>query len=88
MRKVGKFARLLPVKNIAELPPGWEMRLPGYAVDNGQTKAERSRDYYVRRCDARGGHLKTWAEDGNGVPEQVVVACIAVAADYPSEFAV
>lgn len=70
----------------AELPPGWVMPLPGYAVDRGQTKAERRSLHDVRRCDARGGKVRTWSEDGQGVPVAVVLACIEAAEDWPAEF--
>jgi hypothetical protein len=68
------------------LPTGWVMELPGYAVDMGQTKAERGMSGVVRYCDARGGTLKTWAHDGAGIPHAVALACIEAAADWPAEF--
>lgn len=68
------------------LPQGWEMRLPGYAADKGQTKSERKQDAYVRYCDARGGKVKVHSDDGEGVPHEVVLACIEAAANFPPEF--
>jgi hypothetical protein len=68
------------------LPAGWIMELPGYAVDHGQTKAERKAAHVLRYCDARGGVVKTWAHDGGGVPHEVVTACMESAKDWPTEF--
>ena len=63
------------------------MQVPGYAVDSGKDKADRPQPYYVRYVDARGGTLRTWTEDGKGVPHDVVRTCLEAAADYPHEFA-
>lgn len=70
-----------------DLPAGWTMMLPGYAVDNGQTKRERKAEHVVRYCDARGGRVKTWSSSEDGIPAEVVTACLAAARDYPEEFA-
>lgn len=69
------------------LPSSWRMVLPGYAVDDGQTKSERRCAHIVRYVDARGGRLRVWADDGIGVPHAVVLACMAAAEDWPEEFA-
>lgn len=68
------------------LPAGWHMSIPGYAVDHGQSKAERKAEHVLRYVDARGGQIRTWSHDGRGVPPNVVQACTAAAADFPSEF--
>jgi hypothetical protein len=68
------------------LPSGWSMTLPGYAVDQGQTKSERALGHVVRTCDARGCRVRTYAEDGRGVPVDVVLACIGAAREWPPEF--
>ena len=65
---------------------GWEMRMPGYATHRGQTKAERKRDHVVRWCDARGDKVRVHADDGQGVPSEVVLACIEAASEFPAEF--
>lgn len=71
-----------------KLPPRWEMRLPGYAVYVGLTKRERTAGYYALWCDARGGKVRAHSDDGQGVPHEVVRACIAAADDFPAEFKV
>jgi len=65
------------MNNAIILPPNWEFREKGYAVDSGQTKAERQQPHYVRSCRAKeDGNVITWSQDGNGVPASVILACI------------
>jgi hypothetical protein len=67
-----------------EMPPGWVMELPGYAVDHGQTAAERKAVHVARYCDARGGVLKTHGD----IPHHIVRLCLHDAQNWPAEFAV
>lgn len=71
--------QLAAVDCASVLPSGWTMQLRGYAVDHGQSKSERKSDGIVRMVDARGGRVMTWAEDGLGVPREVVEECIRTA---------